>query len=84
LPFDQPRAHDDGVDSEHLPNDEVVVMMVDDGGDATIWVDLQELWSLLLLLAEVEVHGFIGQPKLFENDSDFPKSRVGFQVTLRG
>lgn len=45
--------------SRHLPNDEIVVMMVDNGGDATIGIDLQEFRSLLLLLLEIEVDRFV-------------------------
>ena len=44
---------------EDLPNDKVVVMVVDDGGDATVGVDLQVIWSLMLALAEVEVDSFV-------------------------
>jgi len=69
-----------GADNKHLPNDEVVVMVVDNGWDATVGVDLQEFWSLLFLLAEVEVHRLVGQPEFFKNDGDFPRGRTGFQI----
>ena len=62
-----------GGHSEDLPNGEVVVSVVDKGGDAAIGVDLQVLWGLVLALAEIEVHGLVCQPKLFENNDDFPR-----------
>ena len=68
--------------SEHLPDGEVVVMVVDDGWDATVGVDLQVFWTLLLFLAEIEVHGLVRQPELLKNDGDFPKSRIGRQVPV--
>lgn len=64
------------VDSEHQPNSEVVVMVVDDGGNATVGVDLQVFWTLLLFLTEIEIHRLVRQPELFKNDGDFPKSRI--------
>jgi len=70
------------VDKEHLPNGEVVVMVVDDGGDAAVGVNLQVFRSLLLFLAEIEVHGLIRQPEFFKNDGDFPVSRIGRQVPV--
>ena len=60
--------------SKDLPNNEVVVMVVDDGGDAAIGVNLQEVWGLVLSLAEIEVDVLVRQPKLFENDGNFPKN----------
>jgi len=71
---------------EDLPNDKVVVMMVDDGGDATVWVDLQVIWSLMLALAEVEVDSFVCQSQFLENDGGFPGNRIDFEtaVILRG
>ena len=80
LPVSQSAMSTRRADSEHLPNCEVAVMVVDDGGDATVGVDLQEFWALMFLLAEIEVHGLVLQPKFLENDGDFPKKRIGFQV----
>ena len=57
-------------------------MVVDDGGDATVGVDLQVIRSLMLALAEVEVDRFVCQPEFFENDCNFPENRVGFQTAL--
>ena len=56
--------------------------MVNDGRDATVRVDLQELWGLLLLFTQVEIHRFIRQPEFFENDRDFPKNWFGSQVPM--
>ena len=66
-----------GDHSEHPPNDEVVVVMVDDGRDAAIGVKLQVFWALVLLLAKIEVHSLIRQPELFEDDGGFPKDWIG-------
>jgi len=63
-----------------LPNDEVVVMVVDNGGDATVRVDLQVVWSLMFCLAKVEVDRFVRQPEFLEDDGGFPGSRVIFQT----
>ena len=65
--------------NEGLPNDEVIVFVVDNGGDAAVGVDLQEVWGFLLSLMEVEVHRFVRQPKFFENDGDFPKNLLVFR-----
>ena len=56
--------------------------MVDDGGNATVGVELQVIWSLLFALAEFEVDRFVCQPEFFENDSGFPESWIGFQTAL--
>ena len=59
LSLDQPATsgHDHVQD---IPNGEVVVMVVDDGGNATVGVELYVLRALVFCLAEIEVHGFIG------------------------
>ena len=67
---------------EHLPNSEVVVMVVDDGWNATVGVDLQVFWTLVLFLAKIEVHGLVGQPEFLKNDGDFPASRISRQVSV--
>ena len=58
LCLDQSSTSNNG-HSGHLPNDEVVILVVDDGGDATVGVDLQVVWGLMLSLAEIEVHRLI-------------------------
>jgi len=83
LYFDQPPTDVGGYD-EDLPNDGVVVMVVDDGGDATVGVDLQVIRSLVLTLGEVEVDRFVCQPEFFEDDGDFPGHRAGFQTAAFG
>lgn len=54
-------------------------MVVDDGGDATVWIDLQIFRILLFFLAEIEVHRLIRQPEFFKDDGDFPKNQIDFQ-----
>jgi hypothetical protein len=80
LDCDQPPTGDGH--GEDLPNDDVVVMVVDDGGDATVGVDLQVIWSLVLGLAEVEVDRLVCQPEFFEDDGGFPENRVSFQTAI--
>ena len=55
-------------------------MVVDDGGYATVGVDLQKFWTLLLFLAEIEVHRLVRQSEFFKNDGDLPKNRIGFRL----
>ena len=66
---------------EDVPDDEIVVVMIDDGGDATVWIDLQIIWTLLLAFVEVEVDRFVRQPEFFEDDGGFPEARVSFRTT---
>ena len=63
-----------------LPNDEIVVVMVDDGGDAAVGIDLQVFRTLVFLLAEIEVHGFVRQPEFFKNDGGFPEDQVELRL----
>ena len=67
-------------DSEYPPNGEITVMVIDEGGDATVGVDLQVFWPFMFLLAEIKVHRLVLQPEFFENDSDFPKNWIDFQM----
>ena len=78
LDADQTSASYDGLNQD-LPNDEIVVMMVDDSGNAAVGIDLQVFRSLVFLLAEIEVHRFICQPKFFKYYGDFPKNRIEFR-----
>jgi hypothetical protein len=74
-----------GDHSEHLPNDEVVIVMVDDSRDAAVGVELQVFWALVLLLAKIEVHSLICQPELFKDDGGFPKGWIGSDAhSVRG
>jgi len=61
LDLGQPSTGVDGY-SEDLPDDGVIIMVVNDGRDATVGVDLQVIWSLLLALSEVEIDRFVCQP----------------------
>ena len=81
LDLDQPSTGVDG-HGEDLPDDEVVVMVVNDGGDATVGVDLQVIWGLLLALVEVEVDRFVCQSEFFEDNGDFPDHGVSFQTSV--
>ena len=57
-------------------------MVVDDGGDATVGVDLQVVWSLVFSLFEIEIHGLVRQPEFFENDGGFPKNWNGVRMAV--
>jgi len=81
LDSDQPSTGVDGY-CEDLPDDGVIVMVVDDGRDATVGVDLQVIWSLVFALVEVEVDRFVCQPEFFEDDGDLPGHRVSFQTSV--
>lgn len=54
-------------------------MVVDDGGDATVRVELQVFWALVFFLAEIEVHRFVRQPKFFKDYGDFPANQIGLR-----
>jgi hypothetical protein len=82
LDFDESSSNGDNC-SGSLPNDEIVVAVVDDGGDATVRVDLQVLWRLVLFFAEVEVHRFVRQPQFFKDDGDFPEVQIGCQMVVK-
>lgn len=71
LDLDQSSASGDN-HSQILPNDEIIVVVVNDGGDPAIGVDLQVFRSLVLLLEEIKVHRLARQPKFFKNHDDFP------------
>ena len=79
LQFNQPAVNRDG-DSECLPNGEVVVVVVDDGWNATVWINLQVFLVLLFFLAEIEVDRFICQPKFLEDDCDLPVIRIYLMI----
>ena len=71
---------------EDIPKNEVIVVVVDNGRDATVGVELHKVWTLLLALLEVEVDGFICQSEFFKDDGNFPEKSTRFQttVTFRG
>ena len=66
--------------NRHLPNDKVIVMVVNDGRDAAVGVNLQIFWSFLFLLAEVKIDGFVRQVEFFKNEGNFPESQVGREM----
>ena len=74
LDFDQPLPTAGDDHGEDLPNNEVVVVVIDDGGDTTVGVELQVFWALLFFLAEIEVDSLVRQSEFFKNDSGFPKN----------
>ena len=61
-------------DQTCIPDGEVVVLVVDNGRDAAVWVDFKVFWSLMLTVLEVEEDGLIAQAKLFEDEAGFPAS----------
>ena len=65
--------------SKGLPKNEIVVVVVDNGGDTTIGIEPQEFRALVFLRNEIEVHRLVRQLEFFENDSDFPESGIEFQ-----
>ena len=69
--------------STRLPNSEVVVVVVDDGGNATVRVYFHILRTLLFPLAEVEVHRLVRQPEFFKNNGNFPENQIGFQMVRK-
>lgn len=65
-----------GMGTKSVPEDEIVVLVVDDGRDATVRVELDVLGRLLLILFEVKIYGVIGQAEFFENDGNLPVCRM--------
>ena len=59
-----------------VPEDEIVVLVVDDGRDTTVGVEFDVLGRLLFVLFEVKVYGVVGQAEFFENDGDLPAYRM--------
>ena len=59
-----------------LPDNEVVVAVVDDSRDAAIGVVLGELGSFVLAFLEVKIDRFVRQAKLREHESDLPGGRT--------
>ena len=68
-----------GDHNENLPNGEIVVMVVDNGRDAAVGIDLQVFRRLVFLLVRIEVHGPVCQPKFFKNHGDFLVNKTGFR-----
>lgn len=55
-----------------LPNYEVIVLVVDEGRDTAIWVQLRVLGRFLLELGEVEVDALVRESELLEDERDLP------------
>ena len=55
------------------PEREVVVVVVDDGRDAAVGVELGVLRPLLLALLEVEIDRLVRETELFKDNGDFPR-----------
>ena len=60
-----------------LPDDEVAVLMVDDGGDPAIWVQFGMFGRHMLVLEEIQVDRFVGKSELFEEYCYLPKGTLG-------
>ena len=60
-----------------LPDDEVAVLMVDDGGDPAIWVQFGMFGRHMLVLEEIQVDRFVGKSELFGEDCFLPKDVLG-------
>ena len=71
--IDQDRA---GLEQRHA------VVAVDDGGDAVVRADLQELRLELLVLVDVDRMRRVGQPELLEHDGDLAavRRRPGVEI----
>ena len=58
--------------SRYVPDNKVAGLVVDEGGDAAVRVQLRVLGRLLLALAEVEVDALVCEPELLKDERDFP------------
>lgn len=47
--------------SPYEPNYEVIVLVVNEGGDATVWVDLEVVGGLMLPFLEGQINGLVSQ-----------------------
>ena len=72
LPLGVVSVDDVQEDRTRLPDDEVAVLVVDEGGDAAVRVQLRVRGRRLLVLGEVEVDGLVGEPELVEQERDLP------------
>ena len=57
---------------ENAPENEVIVLVVDEGGNTSVWVVLHVIGALLFLLLEVKEDCFVCKAKLFQDDGDLP------------
>ena len=56
----------------NLPENEIIVLVVNDGRNTTVGVVFGVLRALLLALTEVEVDGFVRKAKLLEDEGNLP------------
>lgn len=54
------------------PDRKVVLLVINERGDAAVRVEFRELGRFLLALAEVEVDGLVREPEQLEQIRDFP------------
>ena len=59
-----------------LPDNEVVVVMINEGWDTAVGVILGELGGLVFALLELEVHRLVGESELLKNDGGLPVNSV--------
>jgi hypothetical protein len=61
------------------PENEIVVLVVDDRRDSTVRVVLGEGWSLLIARLEFEKDGLIGEAEFFKHDGYFPTNYLALR-----
>lgn len=49
--------------------------MVNESGDASVWIYLEIVRSLVFALLEGQMDGLVGQSQLFKNDGNFPNEQ---------
>ena len=82
LGSDQASVSCDDRHNQNLPNSEIAVMVVNDGRDAAVGVDLQVIRTLLFSLAKIKIHRFVRQPKFFEHHGGFPENQIRFIMVV--
>lgn len=68
-----------------LPDNKVVILVVNQGRDTAVWIVLGVLSSLLLVLSKVEIDALIGETEFSQNKRDLPAigtALVGVQGEL--
>ena len=58
---------------EDVPSSVVIILVIDESGDAAVRIDLEVFWTLLLLLLEIQVYGLVGKTELIKEEGNFPK-----------
>ena len=57
---------------EDVPNSAVIILVIDESGDAAVRVDLEVFRTLLFLLLEIQVYGLVGKTELIKEEGNFP------------